>query len=115
MRQSSAHGADRCEEVEGDGARPVLVGDGQVAARSWVYRADIVDDDVEPLEAVDSLVDERSRSRVGTEVDAYGVHPPAVGQLVQLRASVERPGGDEHTLARERPGDGKPDPLARAG
>ena len=110
-----AHRAHRREEVDREGARPVLVGDGQVAVGPRPHPADVVDEDVDVLVLLDRMGDEGSRPTVGAEVDAHRVQVPALGQQIQLGTSVTRRRDDERAFFGERPADGQPDPLACPG
>ena len=113
--EGGAHRAHRREEVDREGVRPVVVGDGQVAVGSRPHPAHVVDEDVDVVVLLDRLGDEGCRAGVGAEIDAHRVHVPALGQQVELGTSVAGGRDDERAFFGERPADGQPDPLARPG
>src|SRR5205085_7158153 len=102
VRQAEVREADRGEEEELDRALDLLVDDA--GGRAWRWPAAVVDEDVDPAERADRLLDEPVEVAGDRDVADDGERPEPLGLSLEHRAPP-REHRDVRTLRRERLGD----------
>ncbi|NYD51442.1 hypothetical protein BJY14_007425 [Actinomadura luteofluorescens] len=113
-RQRRPGGPHRAEQVEVEHPPPLLVADVEEPAEGQpvrVARADVVDEEVDPADRGERLIDDRRRPAAGAQVDGHG----RGGGLLQLGG--DGAGGAHHpdALRGQGPGDREADAATRAG
>ena len=112
VRDGGPGGPHRSEQIDGQRAQPIVIGDRDEAAEVRLEPADVVHQNVQPAEFGHGLLDQLRRTVGAGQVDGNRVH--IVAEPLQ-RGRGPGAGHHQHTLGRQRRGDGQADALGRAG